>query len=61
MLTRPDLLAEVHEVAGEDEAEEADVECGDELLAVDVDHGSQQAPGAALSVYVQHSKQALIY
>ena len=52
MLTRPDLLAEVHEVAGEDEAEEADIECRDQLLAVDVDHGSQQAPGAALSVYV---------
>ena len=53
------LLAEVHKVAGEDEAEEADVERRDELLAVDVDHGAQQSPGAALSIHVQHSKQTL--
>ena len=55
----PDLLAEVHEVAGEDEAEEADVEGGDELLAVDVDHRAQQPPGAALPVHVQHPEQTV--
>ena len=48
------LLTEVHEVAGEDEAEEADVEGGDQLLSVDVDHGPQQPPRAPLPVHVQH-------
>ena len=54
------LLAEIHEVAGEDEAEEADVEGGDEFLTVDVDHGAQEAPGAALSVHMQHPGMILI-
>ena len=48
------LLGQVHEVGGEDEAQEADVQRGDQLLAVDEDHGAQQPPGAPLAVDVQH-------
>ena len=54
------LLAEIHEVAGEDEAEEAYVEGSDEFLTVDVDHGAQEAPGAALSVHMQHPGMIII-
>ena len=48
------LLTEVHEVTGEEEAEEANVERGDELLSVKVNHGAQQSPGSSLSVNVKH-------
>ena len=43
------LLTEVHEVTGEEEAEEANVERGDELLSVNVNNRAQQSPGPALS------------
>ena len=48
------LLREVDEVAGEDQAEEADVEGCDQLLAVNEDDGAEEAPGAGLTVHVQH-------
>ncbi len=50
------LLAEVHEKGGEDEAEKANVHCGDELLAMCIDHRAEQLPGAAATVHAHHAQ-----
>ena len=50
------LLDHVDHEGGEDEDEEADVEGGDELLAVGVDDGAQQLPGAAPPVHAHHAE-----
>ena len=48
------LLHHVDNEGGEDEDQEADVEGGDELLAVRVHHGAEELPGAAAPVHAHH-------
>ena len=44
------FLAEVDKVAGEDESQETNVECGDQLLSVNVNNRAKQSPGSSLSI-----------
>ena len=50
------LLDHVDHEGGEDEDEEANVEGGDELLPMSVDHGAQQFPGPASPVHADHAE-----
>ena len=50
------LLHHVDHEGGEDEDEEADVERGDELLSVGVDHSAQQLPSPTPPVHADHPK-----
>ena len=50
------LLDHVDHEGGEDEDEEADVEGGDELLPVGVDHGTEEFPRPAPSVHADHAE-----